>query len=142
MCVIHICVEVILLMKDTESKQSGRDIPCPEGKIERFIEPCMLLLLAEKSSHGYELMDSLDQFDFDPRCQDPGQIYRTLRRMEKEGLVRSNWEPSEAGPARRCYKITSDGIDVLMAWMRTLTKRMRMVEKLLSRYEKTFEEEE
>lgn len=129
------------MVKDTESKQSGGEVPCPEGKIERFIEPCMLLLLAEKPAHGYELMASLNQFDFDPRYQDPGQIYRTLRRMEKEGLVRSNWESGEAGPARRCYQITGDGIDVLMAWMRTLTKRMRMVGKLLSRYEKIFEEE-
>jgi poly-beta-hydroxybutyrate-responsive repressor len=109
--------------------------PCPEGKIERFIEPCLLLLLAEKSAHGYELMDNLDQFDIDPRCQDPGQIYRTLRRMEKEGFVKSAWEASEAGPARRCYEITADGLDILEAWMRTLKKRVSIINKLLSRYQ-------
>lgn len=112
---------------------SGR--PCPGGKIERFIEPCLLLLLAEKTSHGYELMDHLDQFEFDPRCQDPGQVYRTLRRMEKEGLVKSAWETGQSGPARRCYEITGDGIDVLQSWMHTLRKRIGIIEKLLIRYD-------
>ena len=109
--------------------------PCPRGKIERFIEPCLLLLLAEKAAHGYELMENLDQFDFDPRCQDPGQIYRTLRRMENEGLVLSTWETGESGPARRCYEITPDGRDLLAVWMHTLEKRISVIKKLLYRYE-------
>jgi PadR family transcriptional regulator, regulatory protein PadR len=107
---------------------------CIKGKIERFVEPCLLLLLAEKPAHGYELMENLDQFDFDPRCKDPGQIYRTLRRMESEGMVISVWETGESGPARRSYEITPDGRDVLAAWMQTLEKRMIMVRKLLTRY--------
>ena len=119
--------------KIASATDSGR--PCPEGKIERFIEPCLLLLLAEKTAHGYELMENLEQFQFDPRCQDPGQVYRTLRRMEKEGLVQSAWETGEAGPARRCYQITADGRDILQAWMLTLKKRITMVERLLARYQ-------
>jgi PadR family transcriptional regulator, regulatory protein PadR len=111
------------------------DQPCVKGKIERFIEPCLLLLLAEKAAHGYELMDNLSQFGFDPRCQDPGQMYRTLRRLEKDGLVSSSWETGEAGPARRSYAMTADGRDVLAAWMNTLEKRMAMVNRLLKRYQ-------
>lgn len=113
----------------------AQERPCPGGKIERFIEPCLLLLLAEKPAHGYELMENLDAFDFDPRCQDPGQLYRTLRRMEREGLVLSAWEPGSSGPARRCYELTGDGRDVLEAWMRVLEKRIGIINKLLSRYE-------
>jgi poly-beta-hydroxybutyrate-responsive repressor len=113
-------------------KNSNRN--CPDGKIERFIEPCLLLLVAENPSHGYELMENLVQFSFDPRCQDPGQVYRTLRRMEKEGLVQSVWETGQAGPARRRYEITGDGTDVLHAWMQTLENRIRMVQKLLNKY--------
>lgn len=121
-------------MKSRKPRKDNHLPPCPGGKIERFIEPCLLLLLAEKPAHGYELIEKLDQFDFDPRCQDPGQIYRTLRRMEQEGLVLSAWESGSSGPARRCYEITQDGQDVLTAWSRVLEKRMKIVENLLSRY--------
>jgi poly-beta-hydroxybutyrate-responsive repressor len=115
----------------------SRGIPCPKGKIERFIEPCLLLLLAEKPAHGYELMDNLEQFDFDPRCQDPGQIYRYLRRMETEGLVESAWESGDTGPARRSYRITGDGLSLLTAWMKTLEKRVNIINKLITRYQQT-----
>ncbi|MBS4021925.1 MAG: PadR family transcriptional regulator [Dethiobacter sp.] len=110
------------------------DERCPQGKIERFIEPCLLLLLSEKEAHGYELMENLDQFSIDPRCQDPGQVYRYLRRMEKEGLVESSWEAGESGPARRSYRLTPDGMALLEAWMKTLQNRIRIIEKMLSRY--------
>jgi PadR family transcriptional regulator, regulatory protein PadR len=109
---------------------------CTRGKIERFIEPCTLLLLSEKEAHGYELIDNLEQFAIDPRCQDPGQVYRYLRRMEKEGLVESNWEAGESGPARRSYRITQDGLAVLKAWMRTLENRAEIIGKMLQRYKK------
>ncbi|MCR3923207.1 MAG: helix-turn-helix transcriptional regulator, partial [Firmicutes bacterium] len=94
----------------------------------------------EKSpAHGYELMEHLDQFDFDPRCMDPGQIYRALRRMDKDGLVESSWETSEAGPAKRCYHVTAEGEEFLGAWMETLTKRVRIIGNLLTRYEEIIE---
>lgn len=114
--------------------KKSSELPCPEGKIERFLEPCLLLLLAETPAHGYDLMEKLDLFDFDPRCQDPGQIYRTLRRMESDGLVLSAWETNNSGPARRCYEITADGLAVLRAWMKTLEKRISIVQTLLERY--------
>jgi PadR family transcriptional regulator, regulatory protein PadR len=110
---------------------------CTRGKIERFIEPCTLLLLSEKEAHGYELIDNLEQFAIDPRCQDPGQVYRYLRRMEKEGLVESKWEAGESGPARRSYRITPDGLAVLKAWMRTLENRADIISKMLHRYKKS-----
>ncbi len=109
---------------------------CPQGKIERFIEPCLLLLLSEQTSHGYELLENLEHFGIDPRCQDPGQVYRYLRRMEKEGLVVSEWEPGESGPARRSYRITGDGLAFLNSWVKTLEARVSIINKMLARYHK------
>jgi DNA-binding PadR family transcriptional regulator len=36
-------------------------------------------------------------------------LYRTLRQMEKDGLLVSTWEPGPTGPARRVYTITDSG---------------------------------
>ena len=120
--------------RQANHRRGKHEIRCPQGKIERFIEPCLLLLLSEKEAHGYELIENLEQFSIDPRCQDPGQVYRYLRRMEAEGLVESNWEAGESGPARRSYRITHDGSAVLKAWMRTLESRVAIIEKMLHRF--------
>jgi poly-beta-hydroxybutyrate-responsive repressor len=66
--------------------------------------PVILLTLREWNSYGYELMERAAAFGFE--AMNPGTLYRTLRQMEKEGIVESTWETSRGGPARRMYSIT------------------------------------
>jgi len=78
-----------------------------------FLQPCLLLLLREQPDHGYDLAARLrPMHDGDG---DAGGVYRSLRGLEKQGLVRSEWQTSEMGPARRTYYITRDGIAYLDA---------------------------
>lgn len=72
-----------------------------------YLRPCLLLLLAEGTSHGYELLAQLTQLGLGRI--DPGAVYRCLRSMDEDGLLRSGWEPSASGPARRVYALTVDG---------------------------------
>src|SRR5215208_6701947 len=85
-----------------------------EAHSRNWLTPVALVLLREESSYGYELMERLEQFDFEQISA--GTLYRTLRRMEQEGLCKSEWERSEGGPARRMYSITEDGESYLAAW--------------------------
>ncbi|MGH3848523.1 MAG: PadR family transcriptional regulator [Pseudonocardiaceae bacterium] len=71
-----------------------------------YLRACLALLLAESPSHGYELVDQLAGLGPKP---EPGGIYRILRTMEAEQLVRSSWEPSANGPQRRRYTLTHRG---------------------------------
>ena len=82
----------------------------------RFLEPCLLLLLIKAPAHGYELLGRLEEFGLDPEEQDPGLLYRTLRRMEEEGFLQSHWDTETGGPAKRLYKVTEDGEELLHAW--------------------------
>ena len=66
---------------------------------------------------------------------DPGGLYRTLRAFEREGLVRSWWETSDAGPARRTYLLTPDGESWLRLWGGTLRESRRFLDRFLTRYE-------
>lgn len=73
-----------------------------------FLQPCLLLLLRERPDHGYELAARLrPMHDGDG---DAGAVYRALRGLERLGLVRSEWQTSDVGPARRTYFITDDGM--------------------------------
>jgi poly-beta-hydroxybutyrate-responsive repressor len=72
-----------------------------------FLQHCLLLLLGEHATHGYDLVERLRPFGFDG--SDPGGTYRALRAMERRNLVKSSWEDSEAGPHRRVYELTDEG---------------------------------
>jgi DNA-binding PadR family transcriptional regulator len=68
----------------------------------------VLLLLAERPRHGYELAESLRALEFDTVTT--SSVYRELARLEEEGLVVSFWESSQTrGPARHMYELTAAG---------------------------------
>jgi DNA-binding PadR family transcriptional regulator len=45
------------------------------------------------------------------------QIYRTLKRLEREGLLRCRSEPSSKGPDRKVYSLTATGRKTLREWL-------------------------
>ena len=112
--------------------QSAEQCRCDGGQPKNFARPCLLLLLAEEPAHGYELIERLRPFGFE--LNDPASVYKTLRQIEQEGLVTSEWELSSRGPARRVYSLTSDGRDLLEAWSLTLEKNREILGQFLSRY--------
>lgn len=68
----------------------------------------VLLLLAERSRHGYELAESLRTSEFEGLTT--STVYRELAKLEAEGLVQSFWQSSQArGPARHMYELTDAG---------------------------------
>lgn len=72
-----------------------------------YLHGCLLLLLSEAPSHGYELAERLGGLGI--ANVDMGTVYRALRRLSDEGLVDSSWEEPVAGPARRRYWVTPAG---------------------------------
>ena len=86
-----------------------------EARPRTWLTPVTLVLLKEESSYGYEILERLEE-EFGFEQISAGTLYRSLRRTEKEGLSKSEWETSEGGAARRMYSITEDGESYLAAW--------------------------
>lgn len=103
------------------------------GMPRSFLRPILLLLLAERDNHGYELLEQVAALGLERT--DPGGLYRALRAMEQEGLVTSTWEPSTTGPARRRYALTAEGLDWLHASAGSLREIVRHLQGYLHRYE-------
>lgn len=103
------------------------------GLPKNFLRAALLLLIAERSSHGYDLLERLQALGL--KNADPGGLYRALRAMEQENLMRSVWQTSEIGPARRTYELTDEGRDWLHAWAGTLRETSRVVGDYLGRYD-------
>jgi PadR family transcriptional regulator PadR len=105
------------------------------GRVERFTEPALLLLLRERPAHGYELIESLGGLAPGARV-DMGNLYRSLRAMEAEGLVTSEWDAKAPGPAKRRYELTSAGGRLLGEWATALRATRDRIDAFLVRYEK------
>jgi poly-beta-hydroxybutyrate-responsive repressor len=112
---------------------SKSDPPESGGLPRHFLRPCLLLLLAEGPSHGYELLDHVRRMGI--QAAEAGGLYRYLRAMERERYVYSWWERSRAGPARRTYVLTDTGREALHASAESLRAVRQILVRLLDRYD-------
>jgi len=103
--------------------------------VERFLEPALLLLLFEQPAHGYELVDRAAELIPGERPE-LGGMYRVLRALEEDGLVRSEWDADEPGPAKRRYELTPAGRELLRAWAKALKQTQLVVDAFIKRFER------
>jgi PadR family transcriptional regulator, regulatory protein PadR len=97
----------------------GKDQPCTcaMGNLYRFVEPVVLLLLKKKGrSYGYDLSSELQEHALTDAEIERAALYRTLRQLEMNGNVASEWETDKSGPARRVYWLTPQGEHHLEEW--------------------------
>jgi len=63
------------------------------------------LLILRKPNYGYALLDLLEESGF---AVDANTLYPLLRRLEKQGLLTSDWNTDESRP-RKFYRTSPDG---------------------------------
>lgn len=103
--------------------------------MERFGEPALLVLLASRPTHGYELLETLPELSGEDRV-DVGNLYRSLRALEDEGLVASEWSADLPGPTKRTYTLTEEGHDVLASWLEAVEQLRDGLTDFLDRAQK------
>jgi len=104
------------------------------ARVERFVEPSLLLLLRERPLNGYELIERLPEVAGEGRV-DVGNLYRLLRALEAESLVSSEWSAELPGPAKRTYELTDEGRRLLDHWAEALRRAQADVQGFLDRYD-------
>jgi len=94
----------------------AKNTEIPDTKVpSEMLTANLLALLKNWSGYGYELAKKLEEAGYG--AYNSGTLYRTLRQMEKNGLISSLWDTSTDGPARRVYSVTSVGTSFLNNWM-------------------------
>jgi DNA-binding PadR family transcriptional regulator len=78
----------------------------------------VLGLLESRPSHGYELKQAYDAVFAHARPLRFGQLYATLGRLERDGLVAPDGLEPGHGPERKRFVITDDGVTDLDRWIR------------------------
>ncbi len=69
----------------------------------------ILLAMLNEPTSGYDLKAAFDRTVNHFWPAELSQIYRTLKRLEKAGLLKSRRQPSDRGPDRRVYRRTAAG---------------------------------
>ena len=106
-----------------------------DARVGRLAEPALLVILAERPTHGYELLERLPAL-LGSESVDAGNLYRFLRALEADGIVTSTWDAELPGPARRTYTITDAGRQLLAAWASALGETRTRIDEFLDRYGK------
>jgi DNA-binding PadR family transcriptional regulator len=94
----------------------------------------LLSLLHKEPAHGYELKLAIESV-FGELWPDVniGQIYQTLGRLERAGLVRSATVTQEHRPDKRVYELTPAGREALRQWVDEVVPAARVREGFLSK---------
>jgi DNA-binding PadR family transcriptional regulator len=77
----------------------------------------LLGLLQRGPGHGYELKAAHDDWFPAAKPLAFGQVYASLGRLERDGLVESVETQQEGGPERTVYALTEAGREALQAWL-------------------------
>jgi PadR family transcriptional regulator, regulatory protein PadR len=73
----------------------------------------LLALLAERPMYGYQINQELEQLSDGYFDMKEGLLYPALHRLQKEGLLTSQWQKADSGRRRKYYAITPAGHDRL-----------------------------
>jgi PadR family transcriptional regulator PadR len=86
---------------------------------------------AREPIYGYQIAKRLYAGASQAPIMKQGALYPVLRSLERTGLLRSEVEPSVAGPPRRYYRATDEGRAALGRWVRMWNEERAFVESLL-----------
>jgi PadR family transcriptional regulator AphA len=82
-----------------------------------MLKYALLGFLNYQPHSGYDLKQLMDVSTSNFWHAKQSQIYTTLKKLEKDGLVISHIEPQESRPNRRVYEITETGQANLREWL-------------------------
>lgn len=72
-------------------------------------KPIVLSILSHGENYGYQIIKEVEQLSKGELNWTDAMLYPVLSRMEKEGLVQSQWVKTDAGRKRKYYRITAEG---------------------------------
>ena len=77
----------------------------------------LLGLISQEPRYGYDLKNDFETLLGGTWPLNIGQIYTTLSRLERDGLVESETVPQDLLPDRKVYTITHAGQEQLIKWL-------------------------
>jgi PadR family transcriptional regulator PadR len=91
---------------------------------------CLLSIIEEEASYGYEMVAKLRDRGLDLASE--GSIYPLLSRLQKQGMIEGYLVQSTEGPARKYYRMSAEGREILQQWRQEWHQFRTSVDEVLS----------
>ncbi|WP_156291563.1 PadR family transcriptional regulator [Oceanobacillus salinisoli] len=95
----------------------------------------VLQLLDERDMYGYELVKEMDRRSEHNFQMKEGTLYPALHKMHKQGYIDWYWKNQEKGPARKYYRITAEGKEMLSEKTNEWLRYVKVMNNLIGRNE-------
>lgn len=92
---------------------------CKGDYLEKFIQPCVMMLLCAGPAHGFKLFADMRARGLTDRVDATG-FYRTLKKLEQDGKLTADWVVEPGQKPRRVFALTDAGLACLRQWQLTL----------------------
>ncbi|MGN0291288.1 MAG: PadR family transcriptional regulator [Lachnospiraceae bacterium] len=102
--------------------------------LKGILEGCVLSIIAEGETYGYEILIRLEQEGFENLLE--GTLYPVLTRLDKKEYISCRRAKSPHGPIRKYYSITKKGEEALEEFLENYKKVTASAEKILFRGKK------
>ena len=86
-----------------------------------------VLALLRKPHYGYALLQTMEGVGID---MEANTLYPLLRRLESQGLLKSDWDTTESRP-RKYYEISTQGYEVLQMLLKELERIQSSMDKII-----------
>jgi PadR family transcriptional regulator PadR len=73
-------------------------------------KPLVLAILRRGENYGYQIIQSVRKLSGGELEWSEPMLYPLLKRMERDGLIRSEWKLTERGRFRRYFRLTEKGL--------------------------------
>jgi PadR family transcriptional regulator PadR len=106
-----------------------------------LVQLLILRILYLSPMHGYKLLREVNELMAGRRPMKTGSLYTILRRMERAGLLESEWDEDPSRLDRRIYKPSMEGIEMLKTGRKRMEEQKRVLDEMIAFYNENFKEE-
>ncbi|MGD9345404.1 MAG: PadR family transcriptional regulator [Candidatus Aminicenantes bacterium] len=100
-------------------------------------KPIILAILKQGENYGYQIIQSVREISGGELDWSEPMLYPVLKRMEREGFVKSQWKKTEKGRFRRYYMLTTKGDEELekekVQWFKVHSTFNKMLELAIAK---------
>ena len=111
-----------------------REAPATErALVQGTLDMLVLRVLALEPMHGYGVTQRIEQISRGTFEVGPGSLFPAFRRLEREGLVKSEWRSTENNRRAKYYRITERGRRHLETETRDWQRKALAIARILAK---------
>jgi PadR family transcriptional regulator PadR len=84
-------------------------MPKPSDLLQGTLDLLILKCLVRQPLHGWGIAKRIQVLSGDVLGVGQGSLYPALHRLEQQGWLSANWQPSDLGRPAKVYTLTKDG---------------------------------